>query len=770
MIATTMVAGLDRGSTDPRAPLAIDAAIASGSTIGGRYRVRRQIGSGGMGSVWCVHDVRTGEDVALKVLSPRAGEESLARFRREVALARRIAHPNVCRVFDLGDPEGLQVLTMELVEGESLRARLARGRLPWAEARRLIDDILAGLTAVHAAGVVHRDVKPENIVIAADGRAVLVDFGLAWAPATEPTTSPEVGTPQYMAPEQLAGEAVEPRSDVFAAGMVIQEILDGRPPFEGATVALVSSAILRDLPRPLEGREVPVMMRAGVARLVARALGRDRRSRQANGGELQREWRAATADAGGPRRRWRRRAAIAATVTAAGSSATVVAYTVAARGHPGDSAAELSSAIARPGEPRWVRSLSSMTPYGIAEGPGGVVVTGGVVAPADLGGGLIMPAGLFDAVIASFSSDGAHLYSVRHGGAGSEFPFLDAVAANGAPIVHGVSYGEVDLGNGPVRGGGSGRDGFLGVYGPTGPLWVQRIVGPGEDQIVATAPGPNSAVYAAGSFEGVVNLDGGTLTSSGGRDVFLGRFNVFTGAVELTRQYGGGGRDEVSGLASTGSHIIMAGMFEGTLVLGGAASPVTSAGELDVFVAKLGLDGTPVWAVRFGGAAGEDRDPRVTADAAGDIYVTGRFRGRVAFGAVDLISRGGADVFVAKLRGGDGSVVWALGFGGAGDDFAGKIAIDPAGRVAVASTISGPLDGRPATAGLDALLTVLDGSSGSLRWRRIYSTAGDDRLGAVTFGRDGDLYAGVSLAGAFDFGRPVLGAPNPGAVLLRIAP
>ena len=295
-----MVGGLDEVLTDPQTPRAIDAAIAPGTTLGGRYHVRRRLGGGGMGSVWCVHDERTDEDVALKVLPPRAGDDALTRFRREVTLARRIAHPNVCRVFDLGDPGGLHVLTMELIEGESLRARLGRGPLPWAEARRLIDDLLAGLAAVHAAGVVHRDIKPENILIAADGRAVIVDFGLAWAPRTQIATAPDVGTPQYMAPEQLSGGAVDPRSDVFAAAMVIQEILDGRPPFEGATVALVSSAILRDPPRPLEGKAVPTGVRVAVARVLGRALGRDPATRQADAGELRGAWLAAAADAPAP--------------------------------------------------------------------------------------------------------------------------------------------------------------------------------------------------------------------------------------------------------------------------------------------------------------------------------------------------------------------------------------------------------------------------------------------------------------------------------------
>src|SRR6185436_19184333 len=276
-----MISSPDSPSTAPQAPQAIDAAIVPGAILGDRYAVRCRIGRGGMGSVWRVHDQRTGEDVALKVLVPRAGADAIARFRREVTLARRIAHPNVCRMFDLGVANGMHVLTMELVEGTSLRARIAQGPLPWPMACRLIDNVLAGLAAVHAAGIVHRDIKPENILIAADGRAVIADFGLACALTARVATTPEVGTPQYMAPEQLSGEAVDSRSDVFAAGLLIHEILDGRSAFQGSTAALVASAILRDPPQALEGKQVPVGLRPRVARVVARALGRDPATRQA---------------------------------------------------------------------------------------------------------------------------------------------------------------------------------------------------------------------------------------------------------------------------------------------------------------------------------------------------------------------------------------------------------------------------------------------------------------------------------------------------------
>jgi murein DD-endopeptidase MepM/ murein hydrolase activator NlpD len=364
-----MVGGLDEDLTDPQTPRAIDAAIAPGTTLGGRYHVRRRLGGGGMGSVWCVHDERTGEDVALKVLPPRAGADALTRFRREVTLARRIAHPNVCRVFDLGDPGGLHVLTMELIEGESLRARLGRGPLPWAEAGRLIDDLLAGLAAVHADGVVHRDIKPENILIAADGRAVIVDFGLAWAPRTQIATAPDIGTPQYMAPEQLSGGAVDPRSDVFAAAMVIQEI-------EGATVALVSSAILRDPPRPLEGKDVPAGVRAAVAKVIARALGRDPATRQANAGELRQEWLAALPGAPAPSAGSWTGVMIGAGVSAVALVGATAAITLLASSRQGEPArgAPTTASAGRPGSNPGVAAEPDPMEHDFAKAPSFVIV------------------------------------------------------------------------------------------------------------------------------------------------------------------------------------------------------------------------------------------------------------------------------------------------------------------------------------------------------------------------------------------------------------
>jgi len=441
---------------------------------------------------------------------------------------------------------------------------------------------------------------------------------------------------------------------------------------------------------------------------------------------------------------------------------------------------------------RWARSLSALGALGVTDGTGGLVVTGYCTAPTELGGARIVPSGGAAMVVAGFApGDAAHLFSVSHGGTGSIFPFLHDVDTNGSPIVYGVSYGAVDLGQGAVAGGSPDgttnppADGYIGVYGTGAPGWVARIVGPGEDKIVASTLGPNSTVYGGGWFAGTPTFNGGTVSSSSvtDRNIFLARFNVFTGVVDLTRTYGGPGLEEMSDAASIGNTLVATGHFDETtglatpssLEFGGTAHALTSNGGHDIWVAKLDTQGNGVWATSFG-SAGEDRDPRIAIDAAGDVYVTGSFTGQVAFGAINLVSQGGPDVFLAKLHGANGSVAWAVSFGSAApttaalNDGAGGIAVDAAGHVVITGRLGGPIDGSSSAGGLDGFIASFEAATGALRWRKIISTTGDDSAGAVTFGRDGDVYAVAGLGGAFDFGVPLIGPAAPASVLLRIAP
>jgi serine/threonine protein kinase len=214
-------------ATDPRAP-APRAAGEVGDIIAGRYELRERLGAGGGGTVFRAFDRDLGEEVALKLLGAEVDADAAwrERVRREVKLARRIASHHVCRVFDIGEAAGVRFLTMELIDGESLHALLDRGALPAARGLAIVSDIAEGLAAAHAAGILHRDLKPGNGAMRRDGRAVVVDFGLARAYSPVEISVVEVaGTPGYMSPEQARGEPIDFASDVYSFGITAQEVV-----------------------------------------------------------------------------------------------------------------------------------------------------------------------------------------------------------------------------------------------------------------------------------------------------------------------------------------------------------------------------------------------------------------------------------------------------------------------------------------------------------------------------------------------------------------
>ncbi len=209
--------------------------FAPGSLIAERYRIISLLGRGGMGEVFRADDLTLGQPVALKFLPESMIDRSmLERFRNEVRIARRISHPNVCRVFDIGETESQVFLSMEYVDGEDLSSLLRRiGRLPRDKALEIARKICAGLAAAHDKGVLHRDLKPSNIMLDGRGEVRIMDFGLAsLAHEIEDVRS---GTPAYMAPEQLVGKEVTARSDIYALGLVLYEVFTGKPAFEGKT-------------------------------------------------------------------------------------------------------------------------------------------------------------------------------------------------------------------------------------------------------------------------------------------------------------------------------------------------------------------------------------------------------------------------------------------------------------------------------------------------------------------------------------------------------
>ena len=234
----------------PRSPSAPPLPLSSSDPIGGgrfvpgqiiaeRYRIVALAGRGGMGEVYRAEDLRLSQIVAIKFLPESLSKDAgaLARFHSEVRMARQVSHPNVCRMFDIGDADGVTFLTMEYVDGEDLASLVRRiGRLSPDKATEIARQVCAGLAAAHERGVIHRDLKPANVMLDGAGRIRITDFGLAGIAASIQGAEVRAGTPAYMAPEQLAGKEVTVRSDLYSLGLVLYEILTGKRAYEASTL------------------------------------------------------------------------------------------------------------------------------------------------------------------------------------------------------------------------------------------------------------------------------------------------------------------------------------------------------------------------------------------------------------------------------------------------------------------------------------------------------------------------------------------------------
>ena len=260
--------------------------------VGGRYEILGLVGTGGMGAVYRARDTELDELVALKMLHGELVDDPamLLRFRQEVKLARRVTHKNVARTFDIGEHAGAKFLTMELVEGESLRSFIAsRGALSPGEAVPILREVCAAIAAAHAADVVHRDLKPDNVLLGKDGRVVVTDFGIARALAhggrATKTLGGVVGTPEYMAPEQVEGASdVDGRADIYALGAMMYELFTGKPAWSGDTPYVIAAArLVRPPPDP---RKVLPSLPSGLAEIVLRCMAKDPAARFATADEV----------------------------------------------------------------------------------------------------------------------------------------------------------------------------------------------------------------------------------------------------------------------------------------------------------------------------------------------------------------------------------------------------------------------------------------------------------------------------------------------------
>ncbi|MEO5618973.1 MAG: serine/threonine-protein kinase, partial [Candidatus Eisenbacteria bacterium] len=273
----------------------------------GSYEIVAPLGAGGMGEVYRARDTRLGRDVAIKVLPAdvAAHPDRLARFEREARTVAGLNHPNIVVLHSVEDVGGTRFLTMELVEGQSLAQHVVPGGMPIARVVELGIALADALGAAHERGVVHRDLKPANVMLTREGRVKVLDFGLA--KLAEPETVMDrtqaatmttplsgngqvLGTVPYMAPEQIRGETVDARSDIFALGIVLYELATGKRPFVGATFADTSSAILRDTPSSLT--RVRADLPADLGRIVGRCLEKSPRERFQNALDVMNDLRA----------------------------------------------------------------------------------------------------------------------------------------------------------------------------------------------------------------------------------------------------------------------------------------------------------------------------------------------------------------------------------------------------------------------------------------------------------------------------------------------
>jgi serine/threonine-protein kinase len=252
--------------------------LTAGAIVAGRYRLITLLGRGGMGEVYRADDLTLDQPVALKFLPEGIAADAghLAQFHNELRTARQVSHKNVCRLYDLGEADGRRFLTMEYVDGENLASLLRRiGRFPEDRAIAIARQLCAGVAAAHERGVIHRDLKPANVMIDGDGNVRITDFGIATAAADAGAAT--AGTPQYMAPEQLAGRAASVKSDIYALGLILFEVFTGRRVHEAKTIQDLRS--LHDTGTVTTPSSIVRDLDPAVERVILRCLEKDPKKR-----------------------------------------------------------------------------------------------------------------------------------------------------------------------------------------------------------------------------------------------------------------------------------------------------------------------------------------------------------------------------------------------------------------------------------------------------------------------------------------------------------
>jgi len=266
--------------------------LTSGMVFAGRYQIIEELGKGGMGRVYRVLDKKLNEEIALKLIKPEIAKDkkTVERFSNELKIARKIGHKNIARMFDLNEEKGTHYITMEYVRGEDLKKLIRKmGRLSVGQAMPIAKQICEGLGEAHRLGVVHRDLKPQNVMVDEDGNARIMDFGIARSLETKGITGAGVmiGTPEYMSPEQVEGKTVDQRSDVYSLGVILYEMVTGQVPFEGDTPFTIGVKHKSEAPK--DPKELNAQIPDDLSQVILKCLEKERENRYQSAGELRNE-------------------------------------------------------------------------------------------------------------------------------------------------------------------------------------------------------------------------------------------------------------------------------------------------------------------------------------------------------------------------------------------------------------------------------------------------------------------------------------------------
>jgi hypothetical protein len=737
----------------PEEPLA---SFAPGDHVG-PYEIRESIGMGATGQVFRAWDPRLGRDVAVKIMTTgqRVSSERARRFEQEARAVGALNHPNILAGYDAGTHDGAPYVVFELLSGETLNDQIRAGALSPRKAAEYAAQIANGLGAAHEQGIVHRDLKPENLFVTRDGRVKILDFGLAKLTRDELTGGQLVthegtvlGTPPYMSPEQVRGQPADARSDIFALGAILYEMLAQRRAFAGATSADTMSAILTEDPPPI-GRSLP----PSLERIMRRCLAKNPAERFQSARDLSRQLEsesfagvrsakrsamivaALLVCAGGIVWRSTRRTSsstrpsasafetyadgrVAMALTLGGKGWSVVQQALRGAdgslylvGHttaplsiggveiptPGTGRTGFVIALSADGAVRWHRTIKAANDTWVVamteDGHGAVVVAGAYRGPGDLGSGVTLPPQSAkadrDCFIAAFRArDGMPAWA-RPCGA-SSFGHARAVAADreGNLYMTGDYVGSATFGGTTLHRTSTDNLGvFVASYRRDGTArWTIASSDVGK---VARSFGlalRGDEVWFAGFVSGRMRIGEWEVVADDAGDATIGLVEAETGKLRWVRTIAGPGHQDLSSVAiGPAGEVAVAGGFAGTTEIV-AGEPRTTVGDQDVFVALLDpRDGRPTRAWT-GGGDGFDNVMDIGFGPRG-LFATGRFDGHsFRMGGHEVESHGSSDGYLAEIDP-SGGVRSLLAFGGASQDKARRIHVDSDGTIRLCGSI-----------------------------------------------------------------------------------